>query len=70
MAFGNIADKEVSATPRCKRLDLQMPLTKFEYDELYWCWRDLAQALERELLNAKSDLEITRSVLEGRDGLG
>lgn len=70
MAFGYSTKSNVSVTPRCQRLDAAMPIIKFEYDELYWCWRDLAQALERELLNAKSDLEIAHSVAEGRDGLG
>lgn len=59
-----------SSTPRCNRLDREMPLTKFEYDELYWTWRDLAQTLERELLSARSDLETYKQLQEGRNGLG
>lgn len=57
-------------TPRCVELDEAMPLLKFEYDELYWAWRNLAVTLERELLNARSDLQIARSVTEGYHGLG
>lgn len=60
----------VSSTPRCKQLDEEMPLLSFEYDELYWVWRGLAQTLERELLNARSDLETIKQLQEGRDGLG
>lgn len=70
MAFGYSTESNVSNTPRCKQLDDQMPLIKFEYDELYWVWRDLAQKLERELLNAKSDIATIKQLQEGRDGLG
>ena len=63
-------ESNVSATPCCQQLDAQMPLPKFEYDELYWVWRDLAQKLERELLIAKSDLETIKQLQEGRHGLG
>lgn len=70
MAHGYSTESNVSTTPRCKQLDDQMPLTKFEYDELYWVWRDLAQVLERELLNARADLITHKQLQEGRDGLG
>lgn len=70
MAYGHSTEITVSATPRCKQLDDQMPLIQFEYDELYWVWRDLAQKLERELLNAKSDIATIKQLQEGRDGLG
>lgn len=64
------AEKSPSSTPRCNQLDQEMLLTKFEYDELYWTWRALAQTLERELLNARSDLETYKQLQEGRNGLG
>ena len=70
MAYGHSTEITVSATPSCKQLDDQMPLIQFEYDELYWVWRDLAQKLERELLNAKSDIATIKQLQEGRDGLG
>lgn len=70
MAHGYSTRSNVSDTPRCSKLDAELPLTAFEYDVLYWAWRGLAQTLERELLDAKSDLEIARAVAEGRHGLG
>ena len=70
MAHGYSTESNVSNTPRCKQLDTQMPLRKFEYDELYWVWRALAQALERELLSANADLVTYKQLQEGRDGLG
>ena len=70
MAHGYRTESNISATPRCKQLDAQMPLAKFEYDELYWTWRALAQELERELLNARADLLTHKQLQEGRDGLG
>ena len=70
MAHGYSTESNISNTPRCKKLDEEAPLLRFEYDELYWLWRDLAQALERELLNARSDLETIKQLQEGRHGLG
>ena len=70
MAHGYRTESNVSSTPRCKQLDAEMPLIRFEYDELYWVWRALAQTLERELLNARSDIATIKQLQEGRDGLG
>ena len=69
MAHGYRTESNVSNTPRCKQLDEEAPLLRFEYDELYWLWRALAQTLERELLSARSDLETYKQLQEGRDGL-
>jgi len=70
MAYGYRTEAVPSRTPRCSQLDAEMPITNFEYAELYRAWRGLAQALERELLSTKSYLEIARAVAEGRHGLG
>lgn len=57
-------------TLRCAELDLAMPLIGYEYDELYWAWRDLAVKLERELTNLQAAYSIAKAAQEGRDGLG